>query len=64
MNMSDVAKKIYKSNGVKGFYPLIALSALGMFARGMAINEGTKLYQSLQDSYDEISERGIGPTLK
>ncbi|WP_274519565.1 hypothetical protein [Legionella gratiana] len=37
-----MTSQIYKSNGVKGFYPLIGLSVFGMFARGMAINHGKK----------------------
>lgn len=46
-NMVSMASKIYKSSGVKGFFPLVALSAFGMFARGVAIGEGKKIYDAL-----------------
>ncbi|STX28860.1 Mitochondrial carrier protein [Legionella beliardensis] len=50
LNIADMGKKIYKANGVKGFYPLIALSAFGMFARGVAISKGLELYDSITES--------------
>lgn len=46
MNMAAMAGQIYKTSGVKGFYPLIGLSAFGMFARGIAISHG-KIYEAL-----------------
>lgn len=39
VNMATMASKIYKANGVKGFFPLVGLSAFGMFARGIAIRK-------------------------
>ncbi|WP_238589572.1 hypothetical protein [Legionella cincinnatiensis] len=42
-----MAIQIYKTSGVKGFYPLIGLSAFGMFARGIAISHGKKIYEAL-----------------
>ncbi|VEB35602.1 Mitochondrial carrier protein [Legionella sainthelensi] len=47
VNMAAMAGKIYKTSGVKGFYPLIGLSAFGMFARGIAISHGKKIYEAL-----------------
>ncbi|KTD55681.1 hypothetical protein Lsan_3233 [Legionella santicrucis] len=47
VNMAAMASQIYKTSGVKGFYPLIGLSAFGMFARGIAINHGKKIYDPL-----------------
>ncbi|HAT8622947.1 hypothetical protein SDA16_03535 [Legionella pneumophila serogroup 1] len=50
VNIPNMAKRIYQANGVKGFYPLVGLAAWGMFARGVAIHQGTKLYESLQEN--------------
>lgn len=53
-NMVTMASKIYKSSGVKGFFPLVGLSAFGMFARGIAIDQGKKIYDALvsNDGYE------------
>ncbi|KTC81610.1 MC/SLC25 family protein [Legionella brunensis] len=63
LNIVEMTGKIYKSSGVRGFYPLIALSAFGMFARGIAINEGAKLYESLAGK-TENSDIESGPGAK
>ncbi|WED42683.1 hypothetical protein [Legionella cardiaca] len=57
VNLLKMAKTIYKSSGPKGFYPLLGLSAFGMFARGVAIDQGIKLYKLLtNDQKIEVKE--------
>lgn len=53
VNALDMGKQIFKSSGAKGFYPLVGLSAFGMFARGMAIGQGMKVYDLLMSRHDE-----------
>ncbi|ARB94006.1 hypothetical protein [Legionella longbeachae] len=50
VNIGAMAGQIYKTSGVKGFYPLIGLSAFGMFARGIAISHGKKIYDALMSN--------------
>lgn len=59
VNIAAMAEQIYKSNGARGFYPLTLLSALGMFGRGVAINQGNKLYKILVN--DDECETKISP---
>lgn len=56
-SIPNMTKQIYKNSGAKGFYPLICLSAFGMFARGIAFDQGSKLYESTLGKSDDDNPR-------
>lgn len=64
VNLPNMARKIHQISGAKGFYPLVLLSAFGMFARGMAFDQGVKIYESLQNAPNDEPLEQITATPK
>lgn len=64
LTIPKAAKKIYQTSGIKGFYPLMLLSTVGMFARGIAIKTGSDVYKSVMNDKNVSSSTQMCPRPK